>query len=87
MTQDSFAARYGSELLQKVVLITNATSRLSDDLRRLGLDGAFDHVVNSSAVGAAKPDPAIFRTALAVAGVEVADALFVDAPRGRPGCS
>jgi putative hydrolase of the HAD superfamily len=66
-----------------VVLITNATSRLSDDLRRLGLDGAFDHVVNSSAVGAAKPDPAIFRAALAAAGVEGADALFIDDTLGH----
>lgn len=61
-----------------VVLVTNATSRLPDDLRRLGLSAVFDHVVNSSAVGAAKPGPAIFGAALAVAGVEAAEALFVD---------
>ena len=66
-----------------VVLISNATSRLPDDLRRLGLDGAFDHVVNASVVGAAKPDPAIFRAALAAAGVEAADALFVDDTPGH----
>lgn len=66
-----------------VVLITNATSRLPDDLRRLGLDGAFDHVVNSSVVSAAKPDPAIFRAALAAAGAEAADALFVDDTLGH----
>lgn len=61
-----------------VVLVTNATSRLPDDLRRLGLSAAFDHVINSSAVGAAKPDPAIFGAALAAASVVAADALFVD---------
>lgn len=66
-----------------VVLITNATSRLPDDLRRLGLDGAFDHVVNSSVVGAAKPDPAIFRAALAAAAVEAAGAFFVDDTPGH----
>lgn len=66
-----------------VVLITNATSRLPDDLRRLGLDGAFDHVVNSSVVGAAKPDPAIFRAALAAAGAAVTEALFVDDTLGH----
>jgi putative hydrolase of the HAD superfamily len=66
-----------------VVLITNATSRLPDDLRRLGLDEAFDHVVNSSVVGAAKPDPAIFRAALSVAGVEAAEALFIDDTPGH----
>lgn len=66
-----------------VVLVTNATSRLPDDLRRLGLAGAFDHVINSSVVGAAKPEPAIFGAALAAAGVEAAEALFVDDTPGH----
>jgi FMN phosphatase YigB (HAD superfamily) len=66
-----------------VVLITNATSRLPDDLRRLGLDGAFDHVINSSVVGAVKPNPAIFQAALVAAGVAAADALFVDDTPGH----
>jgi putative hydrolase of the HAD superfamily len=66
-----------------IVLITNATSRLPDDLRRLGLNGAFDYVVNSSVVGAAKPDPAIFCAALAAAGAEAADTLFVDDTPGH----
>lgn len=61
-----------------IVLITNATSRLPDDLRRLGLEAAFDEVINSSAVGAAKPEPAIFHAALAAAGVAATDALFID---------
>lgn len=62
----------------KVVLVTNATSRLPHDLRLLGLDKLFDHVINSSAVGAVKPDPAIFAAALAAAGVQSSEALFVD---------
>ena len=66
-----------------VVLVTNATTRLPDDLRRLGIDAAFDHIINSSAVGAAKPDPAIFAAALAAAGVAAADALFVDDTPGH----
>jgi putative hydrolase of the HAD superfamily len=66
-----------------VVLVTNATSRLPDDLRRLGLDTAFDHVINSSSVGAAKPHPAIFQAALAAAGAAVADVLFVDDTPGH----
>jgi hypothetical protein len=37
-------------------------------LRRLGIATAFDHIINSSVVGAAKPDPAIF----AAAGAPVA---------------
>jgi putative hydrolase of the HAD superfamily len=66
-----------------VALVTNATSRLPDDLRRLGIAGAFDHLVNSSAVGAAKPEPAIFAAALAAAGVAAAEALFVDDTLGH----
>jgi putative hydrolase of the HAD superfamily len=66
-----------------VVLVTNATSRLPDDLRQLGITALFDHVVNSSVVGAAKPDPIIFSAALAAAGVAVADALFVDDTPGH----
>lgn len=61
-----------------VVLVTNATSRLPDDLHQLGLTTAFDAVMNSSSIGVAKPDPKIFAAALAVAGVPAPDALFVD---------
>lgn len=66
-----------------VVLVTNATSRLPDDLRRLGIAGAFDYVINSSMVGAAKPAPAIFAAALAAAGVAAAEALFIDDTPGH----
>ncbi len=62
----------------RVVLVTNATSRLAADLVRLGLAGAFDAVVNSSEVGAAKPDAAIFHAALQVAGVTPQAATLVD---------
>ena len=39
----------------RIVLVTNATSRLPKDLERLGLLGEFDHIVNSSEVGCFKP--------------------------------
>jgi putative hydrolase of the HAD superfamily len=61
-----------------VVLLTNATSRLGADLARLGLGDAFDHVINSSAVGWIKPQPEVFAVALHAAGVPAAQALFVD---------
>jgi len=61
-----------------VILVTNATSRLPDDLHRLGLATAFDHVINSSSIGVAKPEPTIFAAALAAAGVAAPTALFVD---------
>ena len=38
-----------------LALITNATTRLDSDLKRLGIGQAFDHVVNSSAVATSNP--------------------------------
>jgi len=67
----------------KVVLVTNATTRLSADLARLGLEQAFDAVVNSSEVGSAKPNARIFQVALERAGVDRARSLFVDDMRGH----
>ncbi|WP_226977871.1 HAD-IA family hydrolase [Xanthomonas sp. LMG 12461] len=61
-----------------VVLLSNATSRLSHDLQALGIADAFDAVVNSSEVGAIKPEPAIFLHALARLGVKADAALIVD---------
>lgn len=62
----------------RAILVTNATTRLSRDLARLGLGSAFDSVVNSSEVGSAKPDQTIFTEALRRAGVAAEAALFVD---------
>ncbi|WP_017572943.1 HAD-IA family hydrolase [Nocardiopsis halotolerans] len=62
-----------------VVLVSNATTRLESDLAALGLDGIALHVVNSSRVGVAKPDPEIYRIARERSGVPVdASVLFVD---------
>ena len=62
----------------KLVLITNATTRLESDLLRLGIDQAFDHVVNSSSIGHVKPDPRIFNAALELLGIEADEAFFID---------
>lgn len=67
----------------KVVLVTNATSRLDEDLRRLALDRSFDAVINSSVVGYAKPELRIFEAALAAAGVDAERAMFVDDTAGH----
>lgn len=67
----------------KVVLVTNATSRLPHDLQRLGLLGEFDHIMNSAVVGQCKPHPAIFQAALATVGVAAANAFFVDDSAGN----
>lgn len=62
----------------RIVLVSNATTRLPADLSALGLSARFHAVVNSSEVGAAKPQAAIFHAALERAGVAAAQALFVD---------
>lgn len=53
-----------------VALLSNATTRLEDDLKVLGLDGEFDAVFNSARLGLAKPDPAIYRRVLDELGYE-----------------
>ena len=61
-----------------VVLVTNATSRLSRDLSALSLDAEFDAVVNSSEVGVAKPAAGIFLRACELVGAAPDGSLFVD---------
>ncbi|MCX4451201.1 HAD family hydrolase [Streptomyces sp. NPDC087866] len=64
-----------------VVLVTNATVWLDDDLARLGLTGLADHVVNSSRVRIAKPDAEIYKIAAERAGVPAHRCAFVDDSR------
>ncbi|SDQ61585.1 HAD-IA family hydrolase [Thermostaphylospora chromogena] len=61
-----------------VVLVTNATTRLEKDLDRLGLLNAVDEIVNSSAVGVAKPDRRIYEIAAERAGVPPRRCVFID---------
>jgi len=61
-----------------VALISNATSRLNADLTALGIQDEFDHIINTSEIGFAKPDQRAFDAALTTAGVSPAEALFVD---------
>ena len=60
-----------------LAVVSNFDSRLPPLLDALGLAPFFDAVVCSSAVGAAKPDGAIFVHALAVLGVQASEALHV----------
>ncbi len=62
----------------KVVLVTNATSRLAKDLNELGLKEYFDVVINSSEIGHVKPSKEIFVAAVAAGSARVDEALFVD---------
>jgi putative hydrolase of the HAD superfamily len=67
----------------RLALITNATSRLSADLARLGVEQEFDFIFNSAVLGAIKPELAIFRAALNEMDVASAEALFVDDNAGH----
>jgi putative hydrolase of the HAD superfamily len=60
-------------------LLSNTTAREAESLlRRHGLEGLFDDVVLSAAVGLVKPDAAIYRLALARLGTEAGATVFVD---------
>ncbi|MFD6416247.1 HAD-IA family hydrolase [Streptomyces sp. NPDC060194] len=61
-----------------LVLVTNAAPWLDEDLVRLGIADLAAHVVNSSAVGIAKPDPGIYELASECVEVPPARCLFVD---------
>ncbi|MGW2571819.1 HAD family hydrolase [Streptomyces sp. NPDC001537] len=61
-----------------LVLVSNATVRLEDDLTALGLADLADEVVNSARVALAKPDPRIYRLAADLAGTRPERCLFID---------
>lgn len=61
-----------------VGLVSNATTRLEDDLRALGVMDAVDFVVSSARVGVAKPDAGIYLAAAREAGVPPQECLFID---------
>ncbi|MFE6285989.1 HAD family hydrolase [Streptomyces sp. NPDC057877] len=61
-----------------LVLLTNATLQLEEDLAALGLTDLADDIVSSARVGLAKPDPRIFELAAERAGVRLDRCLFVD---------
>ncbi|PNG23286.1 HAD family hydrolase [Streptomyces cahuitamycinicus] len=61
-----------------LVLVTNATLELENDLESLGLSDLADHVVSSARVGVAKPDREIYEIAAARAETDIERCLFVD---------
>lgn len=61
-----------------VVLVTNATTRLDDDLQAAGLRECFDAVASSAELGVAKPDRAMFERAAALVGASLAECVVVD---------
>lgn len=63
----------------RVILLTNATSRLEDDLERLGLTDEVDEVVSSADIGLAKPDPDVFSRAALRSRLMFSEIAYVDA--------
>ena len=61
----------------RIVVVSNWDISLTEVLERAGLAPLIDAVITSAAVGAAKPAPAIFAHALAIAGVRPARAIHV----------
>lgn len=62
----------------RVGLLTNATTRLDADLAVLGLDAEVDRVLNTSTLGVAKPEPAVFAEACRRLGATPSRVVFVD---------
>jgi putative hydrolase of the HAD superfamily len=60
-----------------LAVVSNFDRRLPALLAALGLRHRLDAVIHSTAVGAAKPDPAIFRAAAAALGVPLGDIVHV----------
>jgi len=62
----------------EIVLVTNATSRLNNDLINIGLEGAFDEIVNSSTIGVVKPKKAFFNKTMSLLDVSPTECVFID---------
>ncbi|MEV7415910.1 HAD-IA family hydrolase [Streptomyces sp. NPDC089919] len=76
--QEVVALLRAARRTRPLVLVTNATPWLYDDLTALGLADLADAVVSSADVGCAKPDPRIYEIAADRAGVPAHRCLFVD---------
>jgi putative hydrolase of the HAD superfamily len=61
-----------------LVLVTNATTDLLSSLKGTAVLAAIDEVVNSSAIGVAKPDAAFYKVALERAQTSADQALYID---------
>ncbi len=66
-----------------LVLVTKATTRLSDDLRGTSVAERMTHIINSSEIGVAKPSPGFYAHALQLTGALPSQLLFIDDHRGN----
>jgi putative hydrolase of the HAD superfamily len=72
------AARRVREAGNRVGILSNASTRLEDDLLAAGVSAEVDVVLSSARLGITKPDPAIFRVAAQAMEAEPAQCLFID---------
>ena len=59
-------------------LLSNATTRLEEDLEVLGIDHLFDPIFNTARLGVAKPDHEVYRRVVAALGVPAERVVFTD---------
>ena len=69
--------------IAEILLLTNATSRLDEDLAVLELDNWFSKVINSSEVGSVKPELEIFQTAIQACSCPVSEIVYIDDSLGN----
>lgn len=62
----------------KLVLVTNATDKLFQDLCEANLNESFDFVINSSVLLVAKPEAAFFTRSIELLGCNFNDCVFID---------
>lgn len=60
-----------------MVLVSNFYGNINTVLAEFGLDGLFEEVIESAAVGIRKPDPRIFRLGTEALGLEPEDVMVV----------
>jgi putative hydrolase of the HAD superfamily len=61
-----------------VGLLSNATTRLEEDLEMLGLVPHLDHVFNTARLGVCKPNPAVYHRVVQLLGVPGKRVAFTD---------
>jgi len=61
-----------------VGLLSNATTRLAEDLEVLGIADRFDHVFNTAELGVAKPDHEVYRRVVDTLGLPPERIVFTD---------
>ena len=61
----------------RMVLVSNFYGNIATVLKEFGLDGIFEHIIESAVVGVRKPDPKIFALGVDALGVEPNETVVV----------